>query len=100
MKQGIEYEKEVIRVMVEGYCKAHHQANGAVCDACAALIDYTHRRLDKCPFGDKKSSCRKCPIHCYALLQREQARQVMRFSGPRMMLSHPIMALRHLLKEI
>lgn len=66
MKHGIGYEKEVVRVMTEGYCSAHHHTNGALCEACAALIDYAHRRLNKCPFGDEKLSCCKCPIHCYA----------------------------------
>lgn len=36
MKQSIEHEKKVIRVMTEGYCRAHHHTNGAV---CVALID-------------------------------------------------------------
>ena len=38
-----------------------------------------------------------CPIHCYAKAEREQMREVMRHSGPRMLLRHPVLAIRHLL---
>lgn len=98
--RGIEEEKRVIRVMVELYCRAHHNSEGVVCDECKSLIDYAHHRLERCSFGAQKPSCRKCTIHCYAPCKKEQIRQVMRFSGRRMILRHPIMVLRHLLKEI
>ena len=62
-------------------------------------MEYVRERVDKCPQGDGKRSCRVCPIHCYRPDQREAIRRVMRYAGPRMMLHHPIMAIRHLLSE-
>jgi hypothetical protein len=36
-------------------------------------------------------------VHCYRAQQRERIRRVMRYSGPRMLLAHPLLALLHLL---
>ena len=35
--------------------------------------------------------------HCYKPEMRERIRQVMRYSGPRMITKHPVAAIRHLL---
>ena len=71
-----------------------------LCPECAALLDYAHRRLDSCRFGNGKPSCRKCPVHCYRADMRERIRTVMRWAGPRMIFRHPIAATRHLLREL
>ena len=68
----------------------------SLCPQCQALLDYAHKRLDHCKFGEDKPSCTRCPVHCYKPDMREQIRQVMRYSGPRMLLHDPIMAIRHL----
>lgn len=60
------------------------------------MLDYAHQRLERCKFGEDKPSCTRCPVHCYKPAMREQIRQVMRYSGPRMLLHDPIMAIRHL----
>lgn len=67
-----------------------------LCPQCQALLDYAHQRLERCRFGEDKPSCTRCPVHCYKPAMREQIRQVMRYSGPRMLLHDPIMAIRHL----
>ena len=67
-----------------------------LCPQCQALLDYAHKRLEHCKFGEDKPSCTRCPVHCYKPAMREQIRQVMRYSGPRMLLHDPIMAIRHL----
>lgn len=67
-----------------------------LCPQCQALLDYAHKRLERCRFGEDKPSCTRCPVHCYKPAMREQIRQVMRYSGPRMLLHNPIMAIRHL----
>ena len=36
-------------------------------------------------------------MHCYKPDMRQKVRQVMRYAGPRMMLRHPILAVRHML---
>ncbi|MBD9245121.1 MAG: nitrous oxide-stimulated promoter family protein [Coriobacteriaceae bacterium] len=34
-------------------------------------------------------------MHCYAPAQRQAIKDVMRYAGPRMLLSHPAMTVRH-----
>nr|MBP8870902.1 nitrous oxide-stimulated promoter family protein [Bacteroides sp.] len=63
------------------------------------LLEYAHMRLSRCPFGEKKNTCRLCTIHCYKPEMKERMREVMRYAGPRMLLYHPAAALRHLWKE-
>lgn len=92
----IEREKRTVQQMVHIYCKAHH-SNPNPCPECQKLAEYAHARLDRCKFGEKKSTCRECPVHCYRPDHRELMRQVMRYAGPRMLLYHPISALRHML---
>lgn len=94
----IKKEKEIVEVMIRLYCK-HKEGNATLCPSCQQLLEYAKLRLSKCKFGDKKTSCEKCPIHCYKPDKREQIRKVMRYSGPRMIIYHPIMALRHLMKK-
>ena len=53
-------------------------------------------RLEKCPFQEHKTTCAKCPVHCYKPARREQIRAVMRYAGPRMMFRHPRLAFYHL----
>ena len=97
----IEQEKKVVNQMIAIYCKRHHGSRkGALCDDCKALALYASSRLDHCPKGNDKSSCRKCEIHCYSPAQREKIRAVMRYVGPRMLLIHPVAALRHLIMEL
>ena len=86
--------------MVEIYCADHHRRGGAPCAECGEFLDYAERRLEKCPYGEGKPTCAKCPIHCYKPAQREQAREIMRYAGPRMMLRHPWLSLTHLLDKL
>lgn len=67
-----------------------------LCPQCQALLDYAHKRLEHCKFGEDKPSCTRCPVHCYKPAMRQQIRQVMRYSGPRMLLHNPVLAIRHL----
>ena len=67
-----------------------------LCPQCQTLLDYALQRLERCRFGEGKPSCTRCPVHCYKPALREQIRQVMRYSGPRMLLHNPIMAIRHM----
>ena len=81
--------------MIELYCSRHHRPRAGLCPECQKLLEYSDARLDRCPFGDEKPTCAKCRVHCYAPQMRETIRQVMRFSGPRMLARHPVMAIRH-----
>lgn len=83
--------------MVRIYCADRHGSTGpSLCEACAALLDYGNDRLAKCPFGDEKTTCRDCPVHCYSPPERTAIKDVMRYAGPRMLWHHPLLAIRHL----
>ena len=91
-----EREKETVSLMISLYCRKHHGGKD-LCPECAALDAYARRRSDKCPFMETKTFCSNCKVHCYKPEKREQICQVMRFSGPRMILYHPFLAVWHLI---
>jgi hypothetical protein len=91
----IDREKRTIRAMIAIYCRAHHATAGR-CAQCEELLNYAVCRLDRCPFGANKTTCTRCPIHCYKPAMREKIRTVMRYAGPRMLYQHPVLALWHL----
>ena len=95
-------EHETLVCMTRIYCSDHHPGHpGAdMCPDCAELMAYAQKRLAKCPYGQDKPTCAKCPVHCYKPAQREQARQVMRYAGPRMTWRHPLHSLLHLFDKL
>lgn len=97
-KPRIEREKRVVRLMIKLYCR-HRLKLDEVSEEYLRLGDYACKRLDYCQFGEKKTSCKKCPVHCYAPDKRQQIREVMRWAGPRMIIYSPIAAIRHLLNK-
>lgn len=99
MGKRIEEEKAVVEQMIRLYCRKK-EGNTLICPDCQKLLDYAHSRLDRCRYGNDKPTCRKCPIHCYRPEMKESIRLVMRWSGPRMILYHPIAAIRHLFREL
>ena len=52
-------------------------------------------RTNKCPFMETKTFCSACKVHCYAPEKKEKIKEVMRFSGPRMLWHHPVLAVKH-----
>jgi hypothetical protein len=92
------YELLTFRRMSEIYCRDHH--NGLpLCAECQSLLDYAAARLRNCPWGETKPQCTRCTIHCYRAQEKERAREVMRYAGPRMLWRHPVLALRHVLDK-
>ena len=92
-----EQEKRVVSEMIALYCHKHHGEKHGLCDDCAALEEYARSRSDHCPFMETKTFCANCRVHCYKSEMREKIREVMRFSGPRMLFIHPIMAIHHVI---
>ena len=78
----IAHEKKTVELMIRLYCRKKEK-NKILCTDC--------------PFGEKKSACKECTVHCYKPVMRERMRQVMRFSGPRMLFYAPWQTIRHLL---
>jgi hypothetical protein len=95
----LEKEQKTIAIMIRIFCDAHHGTDRELlCPACTELWDYAKGRLDKCPYGENKGTCSKCKIHCYKPDMRKYITEVMRFSGPKMVTKHPLLAIDHLLK--
>lgn len=94
-----EREKRTVSLMISIYCRKKHHNKGALCDECKALNDYAILRSDRCPFMESKTFCSNCKVHCYKPEMREKIREVMRFSGPRMIFYHPVMAVRHVIES-
>lgn len=94
-----EKEKRIVGEMIKLYCKKQHKVKKGLCPECQALKEYAELRSDKCPFMENKTFCSNCKVHCYKKEMREKIRQVMRFSGPRMIFHHPVMAINHLMQS-
>lgn len=93
-----EKEKEVVSCMIALYCKKKHKsAKKELCFECKRLEEYARQRSARCPFMETKTFCSNCKVHCYKSDMREKIREVMRFSGPRMLMHHPIMAVCHVM---
>lgn len=85
--------------MINIYCSHNHDTNGKLCEFYLSLLEYAFQRLDNCPYGIDKPACNKCPIHCYRKNEREEIKRVIRFSGPKMLLYHSILAVMHILDK-
>ena len=92
-------EKRMVQEMVALYCRKKHGGQKRLCPECAALAEYAGQRSDRCPFMETKTFCSNCKVHCYKPVMREKIREVMRFSGPRMLFSHPVMAISHVIES-
>ena len=93
-----EREKRMVSQMIALYCRKKHHTRGDLCPQCAALDAYAKMRADKCPFMEPMTFCSNCRIHCYKPDMRAKIREVMRFAGPRMILHHPVAAIRHVVE--
>jgi hypothetical protein len=94
-------EGKTVAAMIALYCRDHHgtaphEAGDGLCSECADLLAYARLRLEKCRYGAEKPTCANCETHCYRPVMRERVREVMRYSGPRMLRRHPVLAVAHL----
>lgn len=99
-KSRIESEKKIVMHMILIYCKGNKHSAPAPCEACKQLLEYAHKRLNHCRFGEEKTFCEQCPVHCYKPDMRVEIKKVMRYSGPRMLLHHPVIAVKHVLAKL
>lgn len=93
-------EARTIEAMISIYCHDKHRTSGeTLCEGCTKLANYAGLRLEKCPYQEHKTTCVKCPTHCYKPDMRAEVREVMRYAGPRMVWKHPYLAVMHLLVD-
>ena len=93
-------EKKTISAMIGMFCASRHGKRLQDCGTCRQLLAYAEMKIDKCVFHEYKPACNDCRIHCYSRESREEIRAVMRFSGPRMMLFHPILGSLHMVDRL
>jgi hypothetical protein len=94
----IQREKLTIRKMISLYQRRCPDAQHDD-EHYANLYAYAVKRLDRCVFGTEKPACKQCPVHCYQPAKREEMKQIMRWSGPRMLWRHPILTVCHLIDD-
>lgn len=96
-------ERATIEIMIRRYCRENHtttankQKEKQLCPDCRELLAYAQRRLHACPFQEGKTTCGKCSVHCYKPEMRRKIREIMRRIGPRMLLTNPLLGIRHLI---
>ena len=81
----IDQEKELISIMIKIY------EDGNKVDL-SDLKNYAFKRIEFCPRKEEKTFCSSCPIHCYQKTYRQQIREVMKYSGKRIIFKHPMVA--------
>jgi hypothetical protein len=94
----IQKEKVIVKEMIERYCRKKHHRH-EVCPECQVLTIYALTRLSLCRFGEEKTACSNCTVHCYKPVYRQKMKVVMRTVGPWMLLYHPIYSVKHLLNK-
>lgn len=110
MKKSVEEKRldeyGTVLFMIQIFCRGKHNNKLAMknpenlCASCRNLSLYVKERVSKCPFMETKTFCSACRVHCYRTGERAKIREVMRYSGPRMMKYHPILALKHVVTTI
>lgn len=89
-------ERIVVHHMIEAYCRGKHGTRrGSLCPECARLAEYADMRISRCPFMATKTFCSQCHVHCYTPEKLQAIKDVMRYAGPRMLLRHPVLVVRH-----
>lgn len=102
METLTKYQKKDIRLIgkfVEVYCAGKHGSEARspftlsenlgerkICSECAVFMEYAVTKRLKCPLEAEKPSCKHCRIHCYGREQREKVREIMSYSGRKLML--------------
>lgn len=90
-------EKEVVTFMISMYCRRMHKSKkGTLCPECQELVNYVKKRVELCPYMATKTFCSACKTHCYKPKMRVKIKEVMRYSGPRLLFYKPWLCMRHI----
>jgi len=88
-------EKYTIEKMIKIFCSSHN-TDHSLCPDCKLLLEQVHKRIENCKYGMCKPNCSRCDIYCYSADMRKRVKAVMKYSGPKMLLQHPILTALHL----
>ena len=96
LKNNTPKEKENIRKTFGVYCNKEHKTEGdKLCPKCTALLTTVFIKIGRCPYGIGKPICDKCETPCFGESATKEFREIMSSSQRKMMLTHPIMTLKH-----
>ncbi len=93
-----QHNRDVRRPIVTKVCDLAQIAGHSpcLCPNCTRLLNHACVKRIHCPM-QPKPACKDCPAHCYHPTYREQMREVMRYSGRKLVLSGRLDYLLHLL---
>ena len=102
MKTMTKLQKKDIKLIgkfVEVYCDGKHGGaerapltlpeelgERSLCPECTAFLQYAITRRQKCPLEAEKPTCKHCRTHCYAKQQLAKVKEIMAYSGKKLML--------------
>jgi hypothetical protein len=111
----LEKDLKTLALFISLYCRYRHQDQAraemvlktydvraiagrdvVLCAQCQKLLAHAFTKRSHCPM-DPKPACKHCPQHCYHPTYRAQIREVMKFSGRKMLLAGRLDYLFHLL---
>lgn len=95
LKDRLVREKHTIELMIRIFCKGHNTDHD-LCNECNSLLQQVHKRIEHCRYGLHKPNCSRCSLYCYSADMRNRIKAVMKYSGPRMLIYHPILVILHL----
>ncbi|HEY8665721.1 MAG TPA: nitrous oxide-stimulated promoter family protein [Tepidisphaeraceae bacterium] len=115
MEKELRKDLRTLGLFIDLYCKYRHAdaerlpvvlkthdvkeitgRNVCLCPGCQKLLTHAFVKRSTCPM-DPKPQCKHCPVHCYHPTYRAQIREVMKYSGKKMLLSGRLDYLFHLL---
>lgn len=90
---------KLIGKFVEVYCVGKHGSiertqfslpaglgERRLCPECSTFMQYAVTRRLKCPLEAEKPTCKHCRIHCYNKANLEKVKEIMAYSGKKLML--------------
>lgn len=96
LKNNVPKERENIRKTFGVYCNANHETtDGKLCPKCTALLTTVMLKIQRCPYGIGKPICDRCETPCFGEKPTNEFREIMKSGQKKMLLSHPLMAVRH-----
>ena len=95
----ITQQKNTIEIMVKLYCAKNHSGDNEVCPDCREVLDYALTRVSNCRYGENKPNCGDCKTCCYKKDMKSKITHIMKYSGPRLLVHHPRVALVHILDK-
>ena len=100
-QNNVPKEKENIRKTFGLYCNANHgTTDNKLCPKCTALLTTVMLKIQRCPYGISKPICDACETPCFGEVPTKEFRNIMKSGQKKMLLSHPLMAVRHKLASL